>query len=151
MDCFLVSVRALDSQRSTRAVMTSVLFLSCAKRLLLQMMIEEAVIREFICVYTTVKSWKKILLFSKDALHWAKVTVKAFIMWQKISISNKCITFPQWFALIIRNVSWAANQHIIISEDHVTLKTAVMMMNKAAHWNKWHFNRYSHRKQFCKL
>ncbi len=30
---------------------------------------------------------------------------------------------------IIRNVSWAANQHIImISEDHVTLKTAVMML-----------------------
>ncbi len=31
--------------------------------------------------------------------------------------------------LIIRNVSWAANQHIImISEDHVTLKTGVMML-----------------------
>ncbi len=31
--------------------------------------------------------------------------------------------------IIIRNVSWAANQHIrIISEDHVTLKTGVMML-----------------------
>ncbi len=31
--------------------------------------------------------------------------------------------------IIIRNVSRAANQHIImISEDHVTLKTAVMML-----------------------
>ncbi len=30
---------------------------------------------------------------------------------------------------IIRNVSWAANQHIrMISEDHVTLKTGVMML-----------------------
>ncbi len=31
--------------------------------------------------------------------------------------------------IIIRNVSWAANLHIImISEDHVTLKTGVMML-----------------------
>ncbi len=31
--------------------------------------------------------------------------------------------------IIIRNVSWAANQYIImISEDHVTLKTGVMML-----------------------
>ncbi len=31
--------------------------------------------------------------------------------------------------IIIRTVSWAANQHIImISEDHVTLKTGVMML-----------------------
>ncbi len=31
--------------------------------------------------------------------------------------------------IIIRNVSWAANQHIrMISEDHVTLKTGVMML-----------------------
>ncbi len=31
--------------------------------------------------------------------------------------------------LIIRNGSWAANQHIrMISEDHVPLKTGVMML-----------------------
>ncbi len=31
--------------------------------------------------------------------------------------------------IIIRNVSWAANNHIImISEDHVTLKTGAMML-----------------------
>ncbi len=31
--------------------------------------------------------------------------------------------------IIIRNVSWSVNQHIImISEDHVTLKTGVMML-----------------------
>ncbi len=38
------------------------------------------------------------------------------------------------------------NQHMImISEDHVTLKTAVMMLK--IHRNKLHFNTYSHRKQ----
>ncbi len=46
--------------------------------------------------------------------------------------------FPQkyWSAqlfstlIIIRNVSWASIQHIrMISEDHVTLKTGVMMLN----------------------
>ncbi len=49
--------------------------------------------------------WKKsILLFSKDTLNCSKVTVKTFIMLQK-------------------------NQHIrMISEDHVTLKTGVMML-----------------------
>ncbi len=44
--------------------------------------------------------------------------------------------FPQKYCaavlatlIIIRIFSWAANQHIImISEDHVTLKTAVMML-----------------------
>ncbi len=43
--------------------------------------------------------------------------------------------FPQKYEaafstlIIIRNVSWAANQHIImISEDHVTLKTGEMML-----------------------
>jgi len=31
--------------------------------------------------------------------------------------------------IIVRNVSWAANQHIrLISEDHLTLKTGVMLM-----------------------
>ncbi len=30
--------------------------------------------------------------------------------------------FSTW--IIIRNISWAANQHIMISEDHVTLTTA---------------------------
>ncbi len=34
-----------------------------------------------------------------------------------------------FLTLIIRNVSGAANQHIImISEDHVTLKTGEMML-----------------------
>ncbi len=30
---------------------------------------------------------------NKDALNWSKVTVKMFIMLQKISISNKCLNF----------------------------------------------------------
>ncbi len=99
------------------------------------------------------KSYKLILLFSNDALNSSKVTAKTFITLQKISISNKCCSFeifihlwilknkvyqfPQKYCaaqlfstlIIIRNVSWAANQHIImISEDHVTLKTGVMML-----------------------
>ncbi len=46
--------------------------------------------------------------------------------------------------IIIRNVSCAVNQHIImISEDHVTLKTGVMMLK--IHRNKLQLNRYSHR------
>ncbi len=47
--------------------------------------------------YTTVQKsvfFKEIiLLFSKGALYWLKVTVKTFVMLQKISISNKCCTF----------------------------------------------------------
>ncbi len=96
---------------------------------------------------------KLILLFIKEALNWSKVTAKTFIMLEKISISNKCCSFelswkcnlspfPQkyWAAnlisalIIIRNVSWAANQHIrMISEDHVTLKTGVMMLKIQMH------------------
>ncbi len=81
--------------------------------------------------------------------NWSKMTVKIFIMSQNISISNKCCSFKikvlnnkmSKFAqkyeaaqlsstlIIIRNVSWAANQHIImISEDHVTLKTGLTML-----------------------
>ncbi len=44
--------------------------------------------------------------------------------------------------IIIRNVSRAVNQHIImISEDHVTLKTGGMMLKKSAahHRNILHF------------
>ncbi len=42
------------------------------------------------------------------------------------------------------------NQHMImISEDHVTLKTAVMMLK--IHRNKLHFNTYSHRKQIFEI
>ncbi len=55
----------------------------------------------------------------------------------ELSWKIKCITVStkycaaQLFStlIIIRNVSWAANQYIImISEDHVTLKTGVMML-----------------------
>ncbi len=43
---------------------------------------------------------KLVILFSEDAFNWSKVTVKTFVMLQKISISNKCIQnnvsqFPQ--------------------------------------------------------
>ncbi len=63
-------------------------------------------------------------------------------MLQKFFISDKCwsldlsiqqITLKKMYLTVLNidnnNVSWAANQHIImISEDHVTLKTGVMML-----------------------
>ncbi len=46
--------------------------------------------------------------------------------------------------IIIIHFSGAANQHIrMISEDHVTLKTAVMMLDR----NKVHFKIYLNSKQ----
>ncbi len=89
---------------------------------------------------------RNYFLYCTDALNWSKVTVKTFIMWQKISISNTCCSFELSVQLwILKNKMhhsfhknivqhncfqhWAANQHIImISEDHVTLKTGVMML-----------------------
>ncbi len=48
-------------------------------------------------LYTTIQNffiWKKLmLLFSKDTTNWSKVTVKTFIMLEKIYISNKCYSF----------------------------------------------------------
>ncbi len=43
---------------------------------------------------------KLVILVREDAFSWSKVTVKTFVMLQKISISNKCIQnnvsqFPQ--------------------------------------------------------
>ncbi len=86
-------------------------------------------------------------------LNWSEVTIQTFTMLYLIFISHKCCSseliihlwilknkmhqFPQKYCaaqlfstlIIIRNVSWAVNQHIImISEDHVTLKTGVMML-----------------------
>ncbi len=70
---------------------------------------------------------KLMFLFSMDALNLPKVTVKILIMFL-----NKCCFFENvsWFPykyeaaqlfstlIIIRNVSWAANQHIrMISEE----------------------------------
>ncbi len=56
--------------------------------------------------------------------------------------------------MIIRNDSCAVNQHIImISEDHVTLKTGVMMLKIQLyhHRNKFHFKIYSHINVFTVL
>ncbi len=95
---------------------------------------------------------KLILLLSKDALNWSKTTVDTFIMLQNIRFQIKAVLLKFLFIkecrkqlsqflqkycaaqrfstlIIIRNVSWAVNQYIImISEDHVTLKTGVMML-----------------------
>ncbi len=96
---------------------------------------------------------KKILYFFMNALNWSDMTVKTFMMLHKISISNKCCSFelsiqripmypnvkmyqfPQEYDaaqlfstwIIIRNVSWAGNQQIIMtSEGSWILKTGVM-------------------------
>ncbi len=65
--------------------------------------------------------WKKcVVLFSKDALNWSKVTVKTFIMLQKFKLSfcssrdlKRKKTASQLFStLIMKKVSLAANQYI---------------------------------------
>ncbi len=80
----------------------------------------------------------------QNALSLSKVPLKTFLILKRyvfqinsvllnflfISESQKyCAARLCSTLIIIRNVSWAANQHIImISEDHVTLKTGVMML-----------------------
>ncbi len=85
-------------------------------------------------------------LTNKDALNWSKVT-KAFVVLHFLFEINAVLlnfifikefgkNVPQndsaavLFSSFIKiNVSWAANQYIsMISEDHVTLKTGVMML-----------------------
>ncbi len=77
-----------------------------------------------------------------NTLNWSKVTVKTFIMLQNISISKKCISVSTKILnsknmIIIRTINnnWApivTKQQISILlwflKDHVTLKTAVMML-----------------------
>jgi len=78
-----------------------------------------------------------ILLFNRDALNWSKVTVKTFIMLQKISISNTC----WWTFFLYYNKQHNCFQHCHSSEmflehqirilewflkNHVTLNTVVM-------------------------
>ncbi len=54
--------------------------------------------------------------------------------------------------IMIRNVSWTANQHIrMISEDHVRLKTGVMMLKIQLWLTLLYFFIYSNRRQFCKI
>ncbi len=114
--------------------------------------------------------WKKlILLFSNDAINWPKDTVEIFIMLWKISILNKCcfLTFyssempvtqnvsqfrqncevAQLFSTLItiRNVIWAANQHIrMISEGSCDTEDWSNDAENSAlyHINKLHFKMY---------
>ncbi len=79
-----------------------------------------------------VKQIKKILIFCKHTFNLSKVTVQAFVMLQKISISE--LSNPQriktWTVFNIDN-----NQKCFLSsksanwflKDHVTLKTGVMI------------------------
>ncbi len=71
-----------------------------------------------------------------DALYWSKVTVKKIwcykiFIFKKISPPKKVFhkNIKQTRLIILRNVSWASNQFIrMISNDHVTLKTRLMML-----------------------
>ncbi len=113
---------------------------------------------------------KLILLFSKDALKWSKVTVKILILLQRISILNsvllnflfyqgilkywkKCIivltkilSSTAVFNIIInmRNVTWAAHQHInMISEGSCDTEDWSNDTENSAlrHRNKLYFKR----------
>ncbi len=88
--------------------------------------------------------WTKlVVVFSKDALNCPKLIVKTIIMLQKFFLfyhfcfyRNKVhcgfkenMKQHNRFKLIIIFLSWSINQRkIMISEDHVTLKTGVMML-----------------------
>ncbi len=89
---------------------------------------------------------------------FSKVTVKTFIMLQKISTYNAvCLNFifiknsalqnmKSITVLNIDNNVMFLEQHI--SEDHVTLKTGSMMLKiQLCITEKLHFTIYSHRKQ----
>ncbi len=41
-----------------------------------------------------------MLLFSKEILNWSKVTVKTFIVLQKISVLNKCYFIELYYLII---------------------------------------------------
>ncbi len=61
---------------------------------------------------------------------WLKYHAK-YVLIAYISRLPQIYCAAQLFStlIIIRNISWAANQHIrMISEDHVTLNTGVMML-----------------------
>ncbi len=61
---------------------------------------------------------------------WTFYSSKNAAKWNTSQFTQKYWAAQLFPALIIiRNVSWAVNQYIImISEDHVTLKTGVMML-----------------------
>ncbi len=81
--------------------------------------------------------YKKIIYFKR--MPFFELSIYIIESWKKKSrLPQKCEA-AQLFStlLIIRNVTWAANQHIqMISEDHETLKTGVMMLRKNLHENE---------------
>ncbi len=88
---------------------------------------------------------KLILLFSKDALNWSKVTVKIFIMLQNIYFSKKCCSFE--LSIHHRILKMFLEQQISILEwilmNHATLKTGVMDAESCCrHRNKLHTLKY---------
>ncbi len=93
-----------------------------------------------------------LLLFSKDALIWSKVTVNVFIMFlflinafysskKYIMVSTKILSSTTDFN-IDRNVSWAANLHIIMISEG-SCETEDDAENSALHHrNKLYFKTY---------
>ncbi len=90
--------------------------------------IQQGCIKLLIIDSTCIFWWYKIFCFKQMLFFWTFYSSK--------NPGKKIYQFPQKYeaaqlfsTLIIINVSWAANQHIrMISEDHVTLKTGVMML-----------------------
>ncbi len=96
-----------------------------------------------------------------------KMFKKMLFFWTFYSSKNTILEFPQKYwtdqrfstLIIIRNVSWAANVNIrMISEDHVTLKTWLLLLfshnaeNSALiTGNKYYLTIYSHINSYFKL
>ncbi len=69
-------------------------------------------------------SYLSLIMFETNIFYYQRILKKVSRFPPKYEATQLFSTL-----MIIRNVSWAANQHIrLISEDHVTLKTAVMML-----------------------
>ncbi len=99
---------------------------------------------KIVIVYTTIQSflfWKKlILLFSKNALNWWKVTVTSFMMLQKTSVSNLLINAVLLTFLFIKE-SWKKVSTKIFKIDNN--KKKCFLSSKPAYYNDfwwiiWH-------------
>ncbi len=82
-------------------------------------------------------------LCAVQQLNFSYIMWRIMLVFQSLSINQRILKTLNWSRfsqkywaaqqvsslITIRNVSWAANQHIrMISEDHVTLKTGEMML-----------------------
>ncbi len=76
---------------------------------------------------------KVIPLFSKHAFNWSKVTVKTFIMLQKIFILNKCCSFElSIHQRILKKMYHCFHKNIKQHKEDVTLEMGVMTAENTA-------------------